>query len=95
RGAEELYRIGIDPDCVDNLINNPGYSSAWQKMRETMFELLSEQQDPRILGKGDIFDRYTYADEKVRDFYNRFMKGELNTKSAGWVDSTDFEIKRK
>jgi len=91
RGAEELYRIGTDPDCINNLINNPGYSSVWQKLRETMFDLLTEQNDPRILGKGDIFDKYVYADEKVRDFYNRFMKGELNTTSAGWVDSTDFE----
>ena len=32
-----------------------------------------------------------YAQKATKDFYNRFMKGELSRKSAGWVDSTDFE----
>jgi len=40
---------------------------------------------------GDIFDKYPYASDNVRDFHNRFMKGLLPRKSAGWVDSTDFE----
>ncbi|MGQ9620595.1 MAG: sulfatase family protein [Bacteroidales bacterium] len=93
RGGEELYNIGNDPECINNLVNNPGYSSVWQDLRERMFNLLLNQKDPRMFGKGDIFDKYTYAQKETRDFYNRFMKGELNVKSAGWVDSSDFEIK--
>jgi len=92
RGDEELYNIGSDPDCMNNLVNNPAYSSVWQDLRQRMYNLLLEQDDPRVTGKGDIFDKYPYAQESNRDFYNRFMKGELNKKSAGWVDSTDFEI---
>jgi len=44
-----------------------------------------------MYNNGGIFDKYVYADEKVRNFYDRFMKGELSIKDAGWVDSTDFE----
>jgi len=44
-----------------------------------------------MYGKGDIFDKYPYAEERTRNFYNRFMKGEVKRKDAGWVDSTDFE----
>ncbi|MCU0473245.1 MAG: hypothetical protein MUC93_07750 [Bacteroidales bacterium] len=43
------------------------------------------------MGEGDIFDKYPYAEERNRDFFNRFMRGEVSRQSAGWVDSTDFE----
>jgi hypothetical protein len=50
---------------------------------------LRAQNDPRQLGRGEIFDRYVYADETTRGFYERFMRGEkLN---AGWVNASDFE----
>ena len=44
-----------------------------------------------MYGNGDIFDKYPYAQKATKDFYNRFMKGEISGKDAGWVDSTDFE----
>jgi hypothetical protein len=52
---------------------------------------LKSQGDPRVLGRGDIFDRYTIAIEGSRGFYDRFKRGE-NPK-AGWVSETDFEKK--
>lgn len=94
RGEEELYDIGKDPECLENLVNNPGYASVWQDLRQRLFNLLLEQNDPRAEGRGEIFDKYIYANENHHDFYNRFMKGELNSRSAGWVDSTDFEKSR-
>ena len=42
-----------------------------------------------IIDKGRIFDEYPYAEEKVRGFYERFMKGEKI--QAGWVSDSDFE----
>ena len=91
RGDEELYDIGSDPDCVINLANNTGYNNIRREMRYQMTEELKRQGDPRIIGNGDIFDRYPYASEATRDLYNRFMKRELSRRSAGWADSTDFE----
>jgi len=56
-----------------------------------MLRNLREQEDPRIVGNGDIFDKYPYASETVRNYYNRYVKGDITRKSAAWVDSTDFE----
>jgi hypothetical protein len=95
RVEEELYTTLSDPECIINLAYNPDYTSLKRKLRIRMEKELTAQGDPRILGNGDIFDRYVYADEKSRDFYNRFMKGELKSTSAGWVDSTDFEAIKK
>jgi arylsulfatase A-like enzyme len=91
RRDEELYYISADPECMNNLAGDPGYNNMKQKLREQLLNELREQDDPRILGNGDIFDKYTYASEASRDFYNRYIKGELSRKSAGWIDSTDFE----
>jgi len=91
RFEEELYNVSADPECMKNLAADPGFNPLKQKLRELMLQNLREQEDPRILGNGDIFDKYPYSSETVRDFYNRYMKGEISRKAAGWVDSTDFE----
>jgi arylsulfatase A-like enzyme len=91
RVEEELYNLSADPECIVNLASDPGLNSLKARMREQMTRELREQGDPRILGNGDVFDKYPYASETVRDFYNRFMKGEISSSAAGWVDSTDFE----
>jgi hypothetical protein len=91
RDNEELYRIGNDPDCINNLASDNAYNAMHKELRDKLFSELDRQNDPRIKGKGDIFDGYIYADEKTRDFYNRYMRGELSRKSAGWVDTSDFE----
>ena len=91
RSDEELYDLGKDPECMNNLAGNAAYNSMKRKLHDQLYLELLEQDDPRAYGKGDLFDRYPYADETVRNFYSRFMNGELTRKSAGWVDSTDFE----
>ncbi len=91
RQDEELYNIGTDPDCVINLANNPGFNNTRRELRSLLMEELRRQGDPRLVGKGDVFDRYPYASDATRDFYNRYMRGELSRRAAGWIDSTDFE----
>ncbi|OFY62770.1 MAG: heparan N-sulfatase, partial [Bacteroidetes bacterium RBG_13_42_15] len=91
RAEEELYNISADPGCLINLASDPGLNPLKHRMREQMVRELGQQGDPRILGNGDVFDKYPYSSETVRDFYNRFMKGEVTRRSAGWIDSTDFE----
>jgi N-sulfoglucosamine sulfohydrolase len=91
RVEEELYNILQDPECMTNLVTNPEYNNVKNNLSSQMVKELTEQGDPRIIGNGDIFDNYPYAEEKNRDFYNHFMKGELTRKDASWVDSTDFE----
>ena len=95
RPEDEFYDLGKDPDCMNNLVSDPGYNNARLLLYEQLYNELSEQDDPRILGNGDVFDKYPYAQESTADFYNRFMRGELTKKSAGWVDSSDFEVPRQ
>jgi N-sulfoglucosamine sulfohydrolase len=92
RKDEELYNIGKDPECLNNLASDAGYNSLKRRMNEQLYNELLNQDDPRMYGNGDIFDKYPYAQQSVKDFYNRFMKGQIPRKNAGWVDSTDFEF---
>lgn len=91
RKDEELYNIGKDPECLNNLASDAGFKALKSRLNEQLYNELLEQLDPRMYGKGDIFDNYPYAQSEIKDFYNRFMKGEIPWKAAGWVDSTDFE----
>ncbi|MEZ5043222.1 MAG: sulfatase [Saprospiraceae bacterium] len=91
RPEEELYHIATDPDCMTNLAGNPAHQVVQQALKEQLLSELKAQQDPRVLGNGDVFDQYLYSDEKTRDFYNRFMKGEPLISKAGWVNADDFE----
>jgi arylsulfatase A-like enzyme len=89
RPAEEFYDLRQDPYCLTNLAGERGHRQRKEQLRQLMERELRAQGDPRQFGRGDIFDRYVYADETTRNFYERFMRGEkLN---AGWVDASDFE----
>jgi arylsulfatase A-like enzyme len=87
--AEELYDFKKDPWLLENLADNPDFQEKKAALKQQLFEELKAEGDPRMSGGGDEFDKYPYADETGRDFYNRFMKGE--ELKAGWVNPTDFE----
>jgi N-sulfoglucosamine sulfohydrolase len=88
RGSEELYDLKQDPDCVKNLADSPQHQSIKQQLADQMIAELKAQQDPRMFGRGEVFEQYPYADAALRGFYERFMGGEkLN---AGWVSPSDF-----
>lgn len=92
RAKQELFDIKKDRYCMQNLVGVDEYHTRMLALRSLLFEKLKEQDDPRMFGNGEIFDRYKYADRKTVDFYNRFKKGEkLN---AGWVDKNDFETEQ-
>jgi hypothetical protein len=54
-----------------------------------MYDELKAQEDPRMFGRGDEFDKYPYSDEKYRDLYNRMMSGEKIV--PNWLTPTDLE----
>ena len=87
--AEELYDLARDPDCVNNLAASPAQQQRRATLEREMTDRLKAQGDPRMFGRGDIFDRYPIAQEGSRNFYERFMRGEKPT--AGWVNPGDFE----
>ncbi|TWU05564.1 sulfatase family protein [Stieleria varia] len=89
RPAEELYDIENDPDCTNNLIGSAQHAEAVAKLKQQMTTELSQQGDPRMFGKGDVFDRYPYSSSATDNFYERYMAGEKV--NAGWVNKSDFE----
>jgi arylsulfatase A-like enzyme len=91
RPAEELYRRDADPANVKNLAEQPLYRSVADRLRKRLFRALRAQDDPRMDGRGAVFDEYVYADSSHRHFYRRFQEGELGPASAGWVNPSDFD----
>jgi arylsulfatase A-like enzyme len=58
RPEAELYDLKKDPDCVENVANDQTYSASATVLRDKLFAELKKQNDPRLLGKGEIFDDY-------------------------------------
>ncbi len=89
RVEEELYKILDDPFCMNNLAGDKNYADIRARLKTEMKQKLSQQNDPRILGNGDIFDNYEYSGA-VRNYYNRFMASE--EVRAPWVNETDYDF---
>lgn len=89
RPQEELYHLQNDPDCMHNLADKSEFQKLKQQLRAQLFNELKLQGDPRMFGKGHVFDDYLYADERTQGFYERYMRGE--DLKAGWVNASDFE----
>lgn len=89
RPAEELYDLSADPDCMKNLAGDPKHRRTMREMADRMVRELKSQGDPRMFGRGYVFDRYPYANPGQRGFYERFMRGEKIP--TGWVNDSDFE----
>jgi arylsulfatase A-like enzyme len=60
RPAEELYDLRNDPDQLHNVADDAAYASAKRKLSTQLLAELRASGDPRILGNGDVFDRYPY-----------------------------------
>jgi N-sulfoglucosamine sulfohydrolase len=88
RPAEELYDLKADPDCLANLASDARHQKLKQEMSDQMTAELKSQDDPRMFGRGNVFEEYPYAEANLRGFYERVMAGEKL--QAGWVNPSDF-----
>ena len=86
RPSDELYNIADDPVCMENLAES--HEALCEEFRSQLFAELTEQDDPRMSGRAELFDKYLYADESGRNFYERYMRGEKV--NFGWVNDSDF-----
>jgi N-sulfoglucosamine sulfohydrolase len=92
RPGEELYNIADDPGCIHNLAGDPAYQETRDNLKAELFERLKEQGDPRMFGRGYVFDAYPYANDSNVHFYQRYIiEGEEIP--TGWVNDSDFEDK--
>lgn len=72
RPQEELFDIVRDPDCINNLAKDPQYEATKNQLWAQLKQELTSQEDPRILGDGDIFDFYPNCRiEKQQQLYQR------------------------
>lgn len=67
RSAEELYDLKKDPEQVNNVAGQSEYTEIQKKLAAALMAELKATQDPRVLGKGDIFDKYPYYGGGVPD----------------------------
>jgi len=89
RPREELFDIRRDPECLANLADRAEYQQRKRSLETQLITELTSQHDPRLLGHGEVFDRYPYADPRNRNFYDRYLHGE-NLRAA-WVNRSDFQ----
>jgi len=60
RPAEELYDLQKDPDQLNNVADLAKYTRIKNKLAAALMAELKVTKDPRVLDKGDAFDRYPY-----------------------------------
>lgn len=89
RGAEELYDLRRDPNCLKNVAGDAAFRAETLQLRVQLFSELQEQADPRVLGRGQIFDEYPFASDELRGFYECYLRGEKL--DARWIDDSDVE----
>lgn len=89
--GEELYNITSDPECLINLAGLSDYGELKERMKTILMTELKGQNDPRVLGNGDIFDNYGFDNPANWNFYERYMNGEIKKYQTGWVDPGDYE----
>lgn len=86
---EELYQISIDEDCSNNLAQNKKFQKIKKELAKLMVAELKKQNDPRMFGKGAIFDQY--PPNKGANFYDDVMNGK--PVDSKWINDSDFEKK--
>lgn len=75
RPADALFRLTDDPTCVRNLAGDPAFAPFLADLRERMLRQLREEQDPRALGKGEVFDTYKYVGGRAKG-YETWLKAQ-------------------
>jgi arylsulfatase A-like enzyme len=58
RPPVELFDLARDPDCINNLASEESHAAKATALREKLFAELRKQDDPRVLGRGEVFDNY-------------------------------------
>lgn len=86
---EELFKVSVDEDCIDNLAEHKDYQKIKNELSTILIAELKKQKDPRMFGNGSVFDYY--IPDRNKGFYEQYMRGE--EVKAGWINDTDFEKK--
>jgi N-sulfoglucosamine sulfohydrolase len=93
RGAEELYHVAVDPDCLDDFATDLAQRERRERMRTRMEKELREQGDPRMQGNGEIFERYPWCHPWLSNYYERYERRHETGErmEPGWIEPTDVQ----
>ena len=89
RLADELYDLRRDPEGVNNLANDLTYAGTLETMRRRMMAMLTEDQDPRVLGGAAELESYKYTAARGKG-YETWIKTH-DEKLSGVEKSTPAE----
>lgn len=62
RPAEELYDLKNDPDETKNLAGQPAFALKKRELSERLLKVLTDANDPRVVGDGQTFERPPFTD---------------------------------
>lgn len=68
RPAVELYDIEKDPGCLYNLAQAPEMAEVKENLGKQLVKYLTETEDPRVMGNGDIWEEYPRLKGTIRKF---------------------------
>lgn len=80
RPGEELYAIQTDPECMTNLAEDPAFDHIRSHLWDVLESKLRQTRDPRIEGRGDIFDTYPFVGP-TDNSWARYLDGSLQNRS--------------
>jgi N-sulfoglucosamine sulfohydrolase len=64
RPADELYDLRDDRDEVVNVAGDTAYAEKLAELRGQLMKVLKENNDPRVTGAGDTFEKAPFTDSK-------------------------------
>jgi N-sulfoglucosamine sulfohydrolase len=75
RVVEELYNVEEDPDCLDNLIDDPVHANDLTKLQKTLDTWMEQTEDPMLLVYRER------GDPEARESYMRFVEKEASKRA--------------
>ena len=66
RESLEFFDLSQDADCVTNLANDPASQKTIQDLQQQMFQELLSQNDRRMIGKEEYFEKM--RNSKLKEF---------------------------
>jgi len=74
RPAEELFDMREDTACMHNLADDAEHAEVKEQLKSARERALIEQGDPRVFGKGEVFDQYAYVGNATHS-WKRYVEG--------------------
>jgi uncharacterized sulfatase len=81
RPAEELYDLRKDPGQLIDVAGLPEYADALKKLARSLMDELERTGDPRISGRGEVFDNYAYQGRT-----RKYKPYEGGARPAHWAE---------